>query len=1176
MSFVHLHLHTEYSMLDGANRIAPLAEVIKKRGMDSAAITDHGNMFGAIDFYKTMKKNGIKPIIGIEAYIHNNENLECKDPHYHLCLFAKNNEGYKNLMRLSSESYLGGFYGKPRINKRLLEEYHDGLICSSACLAGEVNFHLNVTDAKHREYRKGYEAAKEIATWYKALFGDDFYLELMRCGVEQQLAIDSFILRLSKELDIKVIATNDAHYLSRVNAEAQELAMCIGSGKKLSDPKRLKHSVKEFFVKSPEEMSLLFADVPEALANTLEIRDKCNLDLKLGDPTPPNYKFTRQIASQFGVEMKDDADPHENDAVLFERLCRDKLSERLKFIAADNHQLYIDRLETEVSVIRQMKFCGYMLIVWDFVNKAKEMKIPVGPGRGSAAGSLVAFALEITDIDPIKYGLLFERFLNPERVSMPDIDMDFCQSRRGEIIDYVVNAYGRHNVAQVITYNSLLARGVIRDVARVLDVPIPEADRLAKLIPEGLDDEGNRITLNQALELEPKLKEMIETDENAKRIWKFAIELEGLKRQPGRHAAGVVISNEPLWHKTPLCFVKERDEVITQYDGHYLEDVNLIKFDFLGLQTLTVINRALDLIEKRTGERINFSAIGTDKVEVYEQISTGNTLGIFQIESGGLQSLSRRLKPSCFEDLIAMIALYRPGPLESGMVDDFVERKHGRAKTTYAFASLEPILAPTYGVIVYQEQVMQIVQAIGGFSLGKADLVRRAMGKKNKEEMERVRSEFVQGALANGYDRAKAADLFDLIEKFAGYGFNKSHSAAYAMLTYQTAYLKCLYPAEFMSALLTFESIKKVPTYIEEIKRMGIEFLPPSVNLSQIDFEPVYQENETPKIIFGLGAIKSTGSVALEGILKIRDELGGKFGSLGELLGKIDSQKVNKKVFEALIKAGALDCFGYTRMSLLSGIDAIVQSAQEAVKVRKLLSGGLFESDAKSLSEDVNLFLPEMEELQPKELLEFEKESMGLYVSGHPLDDFRKQLEEIKYTLSSEVEELRDGGEAMVVGKVESLDAKISKKGIRYGDLRVIDLVGSVELRIFDRQMEKLEKLDSNMPIAFIASVDKTERGVSLIVRDVMSVEKAKEYKGAKNYGKSAEKKPADPIRLCVNADANPNVLNELLQMIRVCPGDRRVHLLIRSKTQSALIDTKMSAGEQLLNKAHALDLVIA
>ena len=1090
--FTHLHLHTEYSLLDGANKIKKLAKQVKALGMNSVAMTDHGNMFGAIEFYNAMRSEGIKPIIGMEAYLHNQEDIGDKNvrQRFHLCLYAKNETGYKNLMYLSSQAYLNGFYYYPRINKKILEEHSEGLICSSACLQGEINWHLNLSDRNVKFGAKGYEEAKRVALEYREIFGDDFYLELMRHGIGDQHKIDKQIIRLSQETGIKIIATNDTHYTEQKDADAHEAFMCIAMNKLYDDPNRLRHSVHEFYVKSPEQMAQLFADIPEALENTQEIVDKCNLEIKLGNPTPPNFKFSRQKANEEELLLPelDKEYSLENDKVLFSHASRKGLEERLKNVPIQKHQEYKERLEREIEIINSMKFPGYMLIVWDFVGAAKKMGIPVGPGRGSAAGSLVAYALKITDIDPMPYGLLFERFLNPERVSMPDIDMDFCQARRQEILDYVVEKYGRVNVAQIITFGKLLAKGVIRDVARVLDMPYARADAMAKLIPDELG-----IDLKTSYEKEPKIKALLEKDPLAKRTWDYALALEGLNRNAGTHAAGVVISNEPLWQKTPLFKPAGQEVLATQYSGKYVEDVDLIKFDFLGLKTLTVIEEANQLVEKRHGKRINFVEEDINDKGVYEYISTGETLGLFQIESSGMQDLAKKLKPSGFEDVIAMLALYRPGPMESGMLDDFVERKHGRAQITYMFPELEPILKPTYGVIVYQEQVMQIVQTIGGFSLGGADLVRRAMGKKIKEEMDKLKEEFAQGAARNGFDRAKAAELFDLIVKFAGYGFNKSHSAAYAMVTFYTSFLKRYYPTEFMAAILTLEknNTDKVVKYVDELKRMNIKLLPPDINRSDLVFVADNIDGEEA-VMFGLGAIKGAGDIAINSILKAREA--GEFKDLSDFVSRIDSSKVNKKVIESLIKAGAFDGFGYSRHALLEQIEDIIQAAQQAAQAKKMAVGSLFGEEEEMVA--ISFEISHLDEFEPMQILEFEKESLGFYVSGHPLDKYRETLEEINYTLSSQIDDLADGSQALIIGKIEKITEKISKKGTKFGIATVMDLHGNIELTLFENRLKELEEdFDITKPIAFKVKVTKDGDFTRINILKIESMKDAKKEK---------------------------------------------------------------------------------
>ena len=1171
--FTHLHLHTEYSLLDGANKIKPLAKKVKEMGMTSVAMTDHGNMFGAIDFYNAMRAEGIKPIIGMEAYIHNNEEIGDKTTRqrFHLCLYAKNQTGYKNLMFLSSQAYMHGFYYYPRINKKLLRENSEGLVCSAACLQGEINWHLNLQNQRNvKNGALGYDRAKEIALEYHDIFGDDFYLEIMRHGIGDQLFVDDQILRIAQETGIKLVATNDTHYLNQKDADAHEAFMCIAMNKLYDDPNRLRHSVHEFYLKSPEQIAKLYADIPEAVQATQEIADKCNLEIKLGDPTPPNFKFTRQKSEVHNLQLPEPELEYslENDKVLFIDECWRGLEKRLKIVDSSKHQEYKDRLQVEIDIINNMKFPGYMLIVWDFVIVAKQMKIPVGPGRGSAAGSLVAFSLEITDIDPMPYGLLFERFLNPERISMPDIDMDFCQARRGEIIDYVVQQYGRANVAQIITFGKLLAKGVIRDVARVLDMPYSKADAMAKLIPDELG-----IDLTNSWEKEPKIKELCDIDPQAARVWEYALALEGLNRNAGTHAAGVVISNEPLWNKTPLFKPSGLDTLATQYNGKYVEDVDLIKFDFLGLKTLTVIEEGLKLIEKRHGKRIDFLTADVNDKGVYDLIQTGNTIGLFQIESDGMQDLCKRLKPDNFEDIIAVLALYRPGPMESGMLDDFIDRKHGRAKIDYFYdefdAPLRPILEPTYGVIVYQEQVMQIVQTIGGFSLGGADLVRRAMGKKIVAEMDRLKGEFADGGVKKGYVRSHCEELFDLIVKFAGYGFNKSHSAAYALVTFYTSYLKCYYPSEFMAALLTLEkdNTDKVVKYVDEVKRLGLDLFPPDINKSDLVFSARNLDGEEV-VMFGMGAIKGAGDVAINSILESR-HTDGDFKDLSDFISRIDGSKVNKRVIESLTKTGAFDSFGYSRKSLLEQIERIGEAVSDAMKMRKQATGSLF-GDSEEMTR-AEIELEHREEYSAKEILEFEKASLGFYVSGHPLDEYREQLDQIKYTLSSELDEIADGSQALFVGKVESIVQKISKKGNKFGIASIMDLHGNIELMLFENRIKELEEdfgIDlknpsDSEPIAFKVKISKDENFTRMNILKIESLRDARKEK-IKTKQKAIEEPPMTVAVPFTNQDA---IIYKLFEIIAHNQGKRELKLLIKSK----LADIELETGFKVTSNIQTL-----
>lgn len=1118
--FTHLHLHTEYSMLDGANKLKELALTLKEQGATSVAMTDHGNMFGAIDFYQTMRSHGLKPIIGLEAYLHNMDDLSDKSSRqrFHLCLYAKNEMGYKNLMYLSSQSYIHGLYYYPRINKKLLEKHSEGLICSSACLQGEVNWHLNIHNERNVRFgAKGYEAAREAALWYKRVFGDDFYFEIMRHGINDQRAIDDDIIRLSKELDIKIIATNDTHYTFKERAEAHEVFMCIGMGKRLNDPDRMRHSVKEFYVKTSEQMSELFADIPEAISNTQDLANKCNLELKLGDPTPPNFKFTREYAKEFNVALAQEnvEFSFENDDLVFEHLCRKGLEERLKFIDESKHDEYKARLETEIKIIKEMKFSGYMLIVHDFIKVAKDKNIPVGPGRGSAAGSLVAYALKITDIDPLPYNLLFERFLNPERVSMPDIDVDFCRNRRDEVIDYVIDKYGSDKVAQVSTFNKLLAKGVIRDVARVLDISLQDVDEFIKLVPEEL-----KITLDEAYEKEPKIKEFIEKHPKGKELWEYAKSLEGLNRNAGVHAAGLVISNESLWNKTPLFRQSKNDErhLITQYSKDHLEDVDLIKFDFLGLKTLTLIHNAIKLIKERYNKDIVWESIDVNDSKVYKTIQSGNTLGIFQIESDGMQSLNARLKPENFEDLIAVLALYRPGPMESGMLDDFIDRKHGLKKIIYPFDVLKEVLEPTYGVIVYQEQVMQIVQIIGGFSLGGADVVRRAMGKKDPEKMAKLKDEFANGAEKQGYNRAKAEDLWELIVKFAGYGFNKSHSAAYGLITFQTAYLKTYYPSEFMAALLTSEQnkIENVAMYIEEMKKMNIKLLPPRINKAISEFSAIKQEDGTEAIVYGLGAIKSVGGPAIENVLELRSK-NGDFKDLHDFLSKIDTAKINRRTLEGFIKAGSFDDFGFTRKCLFNNLDTLAESARKMAEVRKNSASSLFGAEELNADTKINIVM-DNSEFEAMEKLGYEKEILGIYISGHPLDKFFEEINGIEYTKSIDFENLKGGGEILSIGKVENFKSLMSKSGKRYGILEILDFYSSFETTIFESHIEEIEtiiKERKDDAFGFVLGFRNDDARLSFTLKAVRTLDEIKsgDFKAVKKYSSKKFEKKNDYIK---------------------------------------------------------------
>jgi DNA polymerase-3 subunit alpha len=1035
MPFTHLHLHTLYSLLDGAIRMKDLIKTVKAKGMSAVAVTDHGNMFGAIDFYKKAKDAGIKPILGLEAYVAGTKGRTDRTEKVanHLILLAKNEEGYANLRLLSSKAYLDGFYYHPRIDKQLLAEHSGGLFGLTACLGGEV------TSAC---YRGDMDAARSAAREYKDIFAPGhFFLEIQSNGLPEQEKANANLKQLARDVDLPLVATADAHYIQREDAAAHELLMAIASGKTLADSKRMRHSTDQLYVTSPEEMLAYFHDVPEAVHNTMRIAEQCTLELKLGKPMLPTFKVP---------------EGHTPDSYMAE-LATTGLEERFKELPYPvDRELYLHRLGTELAVISSMGFSGYFLIVQDFINWAKRHGIPVGPGRGSGAGSIVAYALRITDLDPIPYNLLFERFLNPERVSMPDFDIDFCQDRRDEVITYVSGKYGQDNVGQIITFGSLKAKSVLRDVARVFGLPFSEGDRLAKLVPEVLN-----ITLKDAIEMEPRLREMIDKptvlgtleggrEVTSKEVLTISMALEGLHRQAGMHAAGVVIADKPLWEFVPVYQRPGETALITQFAKDEVEAAGLVKFDFLGLTTLTVIQNALDLVNRGRPpeQRIQAHQIPLADPATYDLISRGDTAGVFQMESSGFTEMVMKLKPSGFEDVIAAGALYRPGPLDSGMVDVFINRKHGRERVTYPHPALEPVLKDTYGVIVYQEQVMQISQVLGGYSLGRADLLRRAMGKKKAEVMAAERQGFLEGCQKNGVDPKVAGEIFDLMEKFAEYGFNKSHSAAYGLITLQTAWLKAHYPVEFMAALLTSEkdSTDKVVAHIAEARGQGYEVLPPDVNVSDLAFGAV-----EGKIRFGLGAIKGVGESAIEAILEARDA--GPFRDLFDFSERVDSRRVNRKVIEALVKAGAFDFEGRPRRQLFESIEKALDRGASTQRDRAVGQSSLFGllEDAGRPGPAASVARPEyapLEEWPEKERLAMEKEAIGFYVSGHPLHQYARELQRYARPAAA-VQRARRDDVVTVAGIVTQLRERPTKTGKRMAWVTLEDLSGSVELVCF-------------------------------------------------------------------------------------------------------------------------------
>ena len=1048
--FTHLHLHTDYSLLDGACDVEKLVQRVSDIGQKAVAITDHGNIYGAVHFFDAAKTRGIKPILGCELYISQKEDHRADpqgDDNNHLLVLAENEEGYRNLVRITSEASLYGFYRKPRVSKKYLAEHSAGLIGFSGCLAGELCDNL---------MKGNYAAARATAAQYQDIFGrGNFFLEIQDQGLELEKKIHADLFRLEKDLDIPLVATNDSHYLCEDDSHAHEVLLCVQTANSIHDPKRFKFDSDQFYVKSAAEMDRLFSHAPEVVSRTMQFAERCSLKLtKVENPFP-----------EFAVPAGHTIDSY------FDQICREGFRKRLDTSIRhlqDRGQLrnpisdYEARLERELDCIKQMKFSGYFLIVWDFIRYAREHDIPVGPGRGSAAGSLVSYVMEITDIDPLQNALLFERFLNPERVSMPDIDIDFDMNRRGEVIDYVTHKYGREQVAQIITFNTMAAKAAIKDVGRALDMPYGDVDRIAKLVPTTLN-----ITIEEALKDSPPLQEAYDSNPQIRELIDTARKLEGLVRGAGVHAAGVVIAPRPLTDLVPLSRAKN-DEIVTAYDMKAVEKLGLLKMDFLGLTTLTVIHDCLTLIERHRGEVLDMTLVPLDDQQTYEQVfHRALTSGIFQFESGGMRDVLRRYKPTTVEDLTALNALYRPGPIQGGMIDDFIERKWGRRKVEYELPPLETILKETLGVIVYQEQVMQIANTLAGYSLGEADLLRRAMGKKDPAEMAKQRDRFVSGAIEKGFPKDKVIHIFDLMEQFAGYGFNKSHSAAYAILAYQTAWLKTHYPIEFMAALLSSEISKpeNVVKYIKECREMNIPVEPPDVLFSDADFTP-----HGHAIRFGLTAIKNVGRNAIDSILAARKELaaeGRTFASYWEFCEKVDLRLMNKRVLESLIKAGALDSLG-RRSQLIAAADKAIERAQKAQRDEAAGQHGLFGifDDHPASKPDALPSVPDWDESQR---LQSEKEVLGFFVSGHPLDKYSEKLRNLPGVVDTatalEMKPAPSNGrrgqapenEIAIAGVILGLKvAKSKRSGELYAQASLEDTVGKIELICFPKDYERL------------------------------------------------------------------------------------------------------------------------
>ncbi|MEM5948588.1 DNA polymerase III subunit alpha [Spirochaetia bacterium 38H-sp] len=1048
MDFVHLHLHSDYSLLDGANKINDLITRVKELGMSHVALTDHGNLFGVMDFYKTAKKEGVVPIIGCEVYVSEGDYTDKENKtYYHLILLAENSTGYKNLLKLVSEGFLNGFYYKPRVDLKLLEQYHEGLIAMSACLGGQIPRHILDNQPQR---------AREAALRYRDIFGkDNFFLELQDHGLEEQKTVNKALVNLSSELGIPLVATNDAHYLKREHAYAHEALLCIGTNKKLTDKDRMRFENSEFYVKSPQEMYELFSHVPEALENTVRIAKRCEFDIELPGPLLPVYQIPEGFAG-----------PEE----YLRHLAREGLKKRYNPVT----DVHTQRLEHELSIIISMGFTGYFLIVWDFIHFARQSGIPVGPGRGSGAGSIVAYSLGITDIDPLKYNLLFERFLNPERVSMPDFDIDFCYERRQEVIDYVTRKYGSDKVAQIITFGTLKPKAVLKDVARVLDIPFTESNELTKLM-------GDAKSVEEALEREPKLKEFAERDEIYSQLFEISSVLQGLKRHASTHAAGIVIGREELTTYVPLYKDPRTGAISTQFTMNHLEDCGLVKMDFLGLKTLTLIKNTEKLI-KRTEPDFDIEKVSDTDEETFALLGEGKSTSVFQFESEGMQNILKRAKPNSIEDLIALNALYRPGPM--AFIDQFIESKLGKRKITYPHKDLEPILKETYGVIVYQEQVMQIAQKIAGYSLGGADILRRAMGKKKPEVMAKEKVKFVEGAIKQGYSKEFGEELFEILVPFAGYGFNKSHAAAYSVLAYKTAYLKAHYPAEFMAANLTNEigNPDKIAAYISEAREMGIEILPPDINNSEGEFTV-----RDGKIVYGLSAVKNMGDAAVRSILKEREE-NGKFVSFIDFLMRVDLRTINKKVLETSIQAGVFDSVHNNRAELFNNMEEALRYASRVRAEKEDTQGFLFEESEEQIENGFEM--QKFEDWPKAERLRYELEHLGFYFSSHPLEDYRDVWKRSVILDLSNPSKCSPDREYNLIGLVKSIREITTQKGDRMAFILLEDFKGKIELVVFPNVYKTLIKLpESGDVIGCRGKIDLSRGEPKFIVNEITEPE---------------------------------------------------------------------------------------
>lgn len=1137
--FVHLHVHTQYSLLDGTIRLDNLFKKAKEYKMSAVAMTDHGNIFGAIDFYQHALKYGIKPIIGCELYVAPKSRFD-KTAHtsgessHHLVVLVKDMLGYKNLMKLVSAGYLEGFYYRPRVDKEILAQNHEGLIGMSACLHGEISDLL---------LKNNKEAAIQVVEEYREIFGsDNFYFEIMENGLSEQKVANKGLIELSRKLSIPLVATNDCHYINREDAEAHEVLLCIQTGKTIEDTDRMKFKTDEFYFRSPEKMCELFKNIPDAISNTIVIAEKCNLTFDFGNFVLPNYEIN--------------TDETLNDFLT--RLAKKGLENLLPVIMSDNASeeligKYQNRLEEELQIIKTMGFSGYFLIVSDFVNYAKQKNIPVGPGRGSAAGSLVAYAIGITNIDPIRYGLFFERFLNPDRISMPDIDIDFCQDGRDEIIKYVTEKYGSDKVAQIITFGKMQAKAVIRDVGRALNIPYGEVDSIAKLVPNVLN-----ISLDMAIQSEPRLQEEEKKNEKVRKLLSLSRALEGLNRHSSTHAAGVVISDIPLVERVPLC-KSPKDEIVTQFSMNDLQAIGLTKFDFLGLKTLTVIKNTLHFIKEGRGVDIDIDKIPLNDPNTYQLLMKGNTDGIFQLESSGMKDILVSMKPDCIEDIIALIALYRPGPMN--MVPEFISRKQGKTKITYEVPELKEILKETYGVILYQEQVMQIASVIGGYTMAEADILRKVMSKKKTSDMEKEKPKFLDGAAYKKIPEKKAKKIWEQMETFAEYGFNKSHSTAYAMISYQTAYLKANYPVEFMASLLTSEKDNrdKIIKYINSCKDMGINVLPPDINESQSDFSVAGKH-----IRFGLAAVKNVGIGAIDSIISVRENEN-KFKSFNDFCDRVDFKKINKRMIESLIKCGAFDSLGYHRKQLMEHYEHILDTAQRRQKEKSSGQASFFENfeTEKNNGFDTinNYSIPHVPEWEHQEMLFHEKETLGFYITGHPLLKFTDIISRFTNVDTLSINEKKDRDIVVFGGVVSNIREVTTKKKDIMAYVTIEDLKGSVTVIFFaDIYKNSYVLLHSDEPVFIKGAIDAGEEGIKVIASELTALTDAgeKEFNSVHFFIDVTKSSPEDIINLSKillkhtgKSDGYIHILNGKSEVIIYLGKECRIELSEQLKEES-------------------------